>query len=100
MILICACCSFGQQASESHDYPLSEMRKIGPGEHVKKMLVCQVACGKIFKTLHNYDTLKAALEGYDSVHQSTGAKMWKSNFWVHNFKTLQSPRVAFVVDQG
>ena len=30
------------------------------------------------------------------IHQSTGARMWKSNFWVHNFKILQSARIAFL----
>ena len=30
------------------------------------------------------------------IHQSTGAEMWKSNSRVHNFKILQSPRIAFL----
>ena len=69
MRLTCACCSFGPQSSKSHEYPLLEMKGKGRGEHVKRMLLCQVACGKIFKTADNYDTLQgAAPKGYDSVH--------------------------------
>ena len=30
------------------------------------------------------------------VTQCTGAEMWKSNSRVHNFKILQSPRIAFL----
>ena len=45
------------------------MSRIGPGEHVKKMILCKVARGKIYKTPDNYVTLQgAAPEGYDSVH--------------------------------
>jgi len=45
------------------------MSRIGPGEHVKKMILCKVARGKIYKTPNNYATLQgAAPEGYDSVH--------------------------------
>ena len=45
------------------------MRGKERGEHIKRMLLCQVACGKIFKTADNYDTLQgAAPKGYDSVH--------------------------------
>ncbi len=60
---------FGQQASKSHEYPLPEMQRLGRGEHTRKMLLCKVARGKIFKTAKNWDTLKgAAPKGYDSVH--------------------------------
>ena len=60
---------FGQQASKSHEYPLPEMQRVGRGEHTRKMLLCKVARGKIFKTAKNLDTLKgAAPEGFDSVH--------------------------------
>ena len=70
MILTCVCCSFGQQASKSHEYPLPEMKQLRPGvQHIRKMLLCKVACGKIFKTTGNISTLQgAAPEGYDSVH--------------------------------
>ena len=33
---------------------------------------------------------------HDRSFQSTGAEMWKSNSRVHNFKILQSPRIAFL----
>ena len=69
VILTCVRCSFGQQASKSHEYPLAEMRGLESGEHTRKMLLCKVARGKIFKTATNIDTLQgAAPEGYDSVH--------------------------------
>ena len=69
MILTFVWCSFGHQSSKSHEYPLPEMYRIGPGEHVKKMILCKVARGKIYKTPDNYDTLQgAAPEGCDSVH--------------------------------
>ena len=60
---------FGQQASKSHEYPLPEMRKLAPGRHTRRMLLCKVARGKVFKTTRNMDDLQgAAPEGYDSVH--------------------------------
>jgi hypothetical protein len=60
---------FGQQASKSHEYPLPEMQRLGPGEHTRKMLLCKVARGKVFKTAENMATLKgAAPAGFDSVH--------------------------------
>jgi len=60
---------FGQQASKSHEYPLPEMKLVGHGENIRRMLVCRVARGKIFKTDTNMSYLQgAAPEGYDSVH--------------------------------
>ena len=45
------------------------MRKLDPGEHSRKMLLCKVARGRVFKTEKNIDTLQGeAPEGYDSVH--------------------------------
>jgi hypothetical protein len=69
MILTCVCCSFAQQASKSHEYPLSEMRKLKPGQHIRRMLLCKVARGNVYRTADNMDDLQgAAPEGYDSVH--------------------------------
>ena len=45
------------------------MRKLEPGRHTRKMLLCKVALGKVFKTQCNIDTLQgAAPDGYDSVY--------------------------------
>jgi hypothetical protein len=45
------------------------MQRLGPGEHTRKMLLCKVARGKVFKTAENMATLKgAAPAGFDSVH--------------------------------
>ena len=45
------------------------MRKLPPGLHTRKMLLCKVARGKIHKTAANMDTLQGhAPEGFDSVH--------------------------------
>ena len=45
------------------------MRDLKPGVHPRKILLCKVARGDIFKTENNMDTLRgAAPEGYDSVH--------------------------------
>merc|ERR1711865_584420 len=60
---------FAQQASKSHEYPLSDMRKLKRGQHIRRMLLCKVARGNVFGTAENMDHLQgAAPEGYDSVH--------------------------------
>jgi hypothetical protein len=56
---------FGQQASKSHEYPLPEMRKLGRGQHIRRMLMCKVACGRVYSTTENVPDLQgAAPEGY------------------------------------
>ena len=71
---------FAQHASKSHEYPLPDMKRLRPGEHTRKMLLCKVARGKIFKTVENMDSLKgAAPHGFDSVHgdaRTGGALMY------------------------
>merc|ERR1711939_588862 len=68
---------FALQASKSHDYPLDTMRRLPRGRHTRKMLLCKVARGKVYKTAKNMDTLQgAAPAGHDSVYgqaQSGGA---------------------------
>ena len=45
------------------------MRKLRRGKHTRKMLLCKVARGKVYKTAQNMDTLQgAAPPGHDSVH--------------------------------
>ena len=45
------------------------MSRLRKGEHTRKMLLCKVARGKVYKTEKNMDQLKgAAPPGYDSVH--------------------------------
>ena len=59
---------FGKQASKSHEYPLLEMQELAPGVHTRRMLLCKVARGQVFKTAENMTHLQgAAPEGYDSV---------------------------------
>ena len=59
---------FGQQASKSHEYPLQEMRDLPPGIHTRRMLLCKVARGQVFKTADNMAHLQgAAPEGFHSV---------------------------------
>jgi hypothetical protein len=73
------------------------MRGKGRGEHVKKMLLCQVACGKIFKTTQNYDTLQgAAPEGYDSVHGEAqkGGKLNYDEMVVYHEEAVRPHLVA------
>ena len=44
------------------------MRKLAPGVHTRRMLLCKVARGHVFKTAENMAHLQgAAPEGYDSV---------------------------------
>lgn len=60
---------FGTQSSKSHEYPLPEMKQLKNGHHNRKMLLCKVARGKIYKTQSNLDTLQGdAPQGYHSVH--------------------------------
>ena len=43
--------------------------RLGPGEHTRKMLLCKVARGKVFKAVENMAMLKGATPaGFDSVH--------------------------------
>ena len=53
------------------------MRKLEPGRHTRRMLLCKVALGKKYKTQVNMDKLQgAAPDGYDSVYgdaQKTGS---------------------------
>jgi len=45
------------------------MNRLRPGKHTRKMLLCKIAQGKIYKTERNMDKLKgAAPPGYDSVY--------------------------------
>ena len=57
------------QASKSHEYPLSAMRRLPVGEHTRSMILCKVAKGEVLQTKENMDQLqgKAPL-GYHSVH--------------------------------
>ena len=60
---------FALQSSKSHEYPLHEMKKLKSGHHTRKMLLCKVARGKVFKTQTNLDTLAGtAPAGYHSVY--------------------------------
>ena len=57
-------------------------------------------CEMNMVTAHNKDLCKEPCKTCQVVEvksgQSTGAEMWKSNSRVHNFKILQSPRIAFL----
>jgi hypothetical protein len=45
------------------------MSRLAKGEHTRKMLLCKVARGKVYKTEKNMDQLNgAAPPGYNSVH--------------------------------
>ena len=55
--------------AKSHEYPPPEMRKLEPGRHTRRTLLCKVALGKVYKTQRNLDTLRgAAPDGYGSVY--------------------------------
>lgn len=60
---------FAMQASKSHEYPIAVMDALPIGDHVRTMLLCKVARGRIFQTSTNIDGLTGnAPDGYDSVH--------------------------------
>ena len=60
---------FATAASKSHEYPLSDMQALQPGQHFRKMILCRVAKGNVLKTSENMDKLPGrAPEGYHSVH--------------------------------
>lgn len=59
---------FALQSSKSHEYPPAQMKALKPGTHVRSMLLCRVAKGKVFRTEVNLDHLQgAAPDGHHSV---------------------------------
>jgi serine/threonine protein kinase len=59
---------FGVQSSKSHEYPLQEMQSLPPGTHMRSMLLCKVATGKVYETKINMPNLTNAPSGFHSVY--------------------------------
>jgi hypothetical protein len=64
---------FAPDASKAHEYPLNSMQALPPGEHVKTMLMCKVALGRVHKTQVDMPDLQGRPPaGCHSVHGEGG----------------------------
>ena len=60
---------FALQASKAHEYPLGEMEALAPGKHLRTMILCKVAQGRVLRATRNMAGLTgSAPAGYDAIH--------------------------------